>query len=119
MVALSLQPRLPDDAHRTSAAGHCAKSFTSAIPRLVEAVLRGDSQSPSNDPLSRCVPGVFLERERFAGLGNDFTPASPASIDAGMDRRFSGLVLLVELGTDADFYVMAPPEECHGSLSFA
>jgi hypothetical protein len=62
---------------------------------------------------------VFLERERFAGLGNDFTPASPASIDAGMDRRFSGLVLLVELGTDADFYVMAPPEECHGSLSFA
>jgi hypothetical protein len=85
----------------------------------VGVVLRGDSQSPSNDPLSRCVPGVFLERERFAGLGNDFTPASPASIDAGMERRFSGLVLLVELGTDADFYVMAPPEECHGSRSFA
>jgi hypothetical protein len=54
---------------------------------------------------------MFLERERFAGLGNDFTPASPASIDAGMDRRFSGLVLLVKLRTDADFYVMAPPEE--------
>jgi hypothetical protein len=62
---------------------------------------------------------VFLERERLAGLGNDFTPASPASIDAGMDWRFSGLVLLIELGTDADFYVMAPPEECHCSLSFA
>jgi hypothetical protein len=36
-----------------------------------------------------------------------------------MDRRFSGLVLLVELRTDADFYVIAAPEECHGSLSFA
>jgi hypothetical protein len=62
---------------------------------------------------------VLRQRERLGGLGNDFTSASSASIDAGMDRRFSGLVLLIELGTDADFYVMAPPEECHGSLSFA
>jgi hypothetical protein len=36
-----------------------------------------------------------------------------------MDRRFSGFVFLVELRTDADFYVIAAPEECHGSLSFA
>jgi hypothetical protein len=36
-----------------------------------------------------------------------------------MDRRCSGLVFLVELRTDADFYVIAAPEECHGSLSFA
>ncbi|MGE3779828.1 MAG: hypothetical protein AB7F89_21755 [Pirellulaceae bacterium] len=82
-------------------------------------MLRGDGQSPSNDPLSRCVPGVFLRRERFGGVGNDFTPASPASIDAGMDGRFSGPVFPVELRADADFYVIAAPEECHGSLSFA
>jgi hypothetical protein len=36
-----------------------------------------------------------------------------------MDRRFAGPVFLVELRTDADFYVIAAPEECHGSLSFA
>jgi hypothetical protein len=36
-----------------------------------------------------------------------------------MARRFSGLVLLVELRTDADFYVIAALEECHGSPSFA
>jgi hypothetical protein len=57
---------------------------------------------------------MFLQRERSGGLGNDFTSACPASIDAGMDRRLSGLVFLVELRTDADFYVIAAPEECHG-----
>jgi hypothetical protein len=80
---------------------------------------RGDSKSPANYPLSRRVPGVFVQRERSGGLGNDFTSASPASIDAGMERRLSGPVFLVELRTDADFYVIAAPEECHGSLSFA
>ena len=50
--------------------------------RSVGVVPRGDSQSPSNCSLSRRVPGVFVQWERFGGLGNDFTSASPASVDA-------------------------------------
>jgi len=61
---------------------------------------------------------VFLQRQRFKGLGNDFASASPASIDARMVGGFSGLILPVELRTDADFYVIAAPKECHGSPSF-
>ena len=78
-------------------------------------LLRGDGQSPANCPLSRRVPGVALQRKRFGGLGNDFASASAASIDARMVRCFSRLVLLVELRTAADFYVIAAPEERHGS----
>ena len=80
--------------------------------------LRGDGQTPSNCPLSRRMLGVLLQRKRFEGLGNDFASASPASIDARMIRGFSGLILLVELRTNADFYVIAAPKECHGSPSF-
>ena len=80
-------------------------------------LLRGDGQSPANCALSRRVPGVALKRKRFGGLGNDFASASAASIDARMAGCFSGLVLLVELRTAADFYVIAPPEERHRSSS--
>ena len=80
--------------------------------------LCGDGQSPANSPLSRRVPGVVLQRKRLRGLGNDFASTSAASIDAGMVRCFSGLVLLVELRTDADFYVIAAPKDRHGSPSF-
>ena len=81
-------------------------------------LLRRDGQPPSNCPLSRRVPGVVLQRKRFGGLGNDFASASAASIDARMVGCFSGPVLLVELRTAADFYVIAPPEERHRSSSF-
>jgi hypothetical protein len=79
--------------------------------------LRGDGQPPSNCPLSRRVLGMVLQRKRCGGLGNDFASASAASIDARMVGFFSGLVLLVELRTVADFYVVAAPEERHGSPS--
>jgi hypothetical protein len=82
-------------------------------------LLRSDSQSPSNCPLRGRVPGVFVQRKWLGGIGNSFTSAPEASIDASSDGRFSGLVLLVELRTDADFYVVATLEECHGSPSFA
>ena len=62
--------------------------------------------------------GVFVQRKRFGGVGNNFTPAAPASIDARPDGYFSGPILLVELGTDADFHVVATLEECHGSPLF-
>jgi hypothetical protein len=62
---------------------------------------------------------VLLQRERSGGLGNDLTSASLASIDAGMVGRFSGHVFLVERRADADLYVVAALEECHGSPSFA
>jgi hypothetical protein len=61
---------------------------------------------------------VFVRRKWFGGVGNYFTSAPAASIDTRSDGRFSGLVLLVELRTDADFYVVATLEECHGSPSF-
>jgi hypothetical protein len=80
--------------------------------------LRSDGQSPSNCPLRRRVLGVVLYRKRSRGLGNDFASASAASIDARIVRCFAGLVLLVELRTDADFYVIAAPKERHGSSSF-
>ena len=86
---------------------------------LVRFLLRSDSQSPSNCTLSRRVPGVFVQRKWSGGVGNGLTSAPAASIDASSDGRFSGLVLLVELRTDADFYVVAMLEECHGSPSFA
>ena len=60
--------------------------------------------------------GVFLQRERFEGLGNDFASASPASIDARMARCFSGPILFVERRADADFYVIAAPKERHTTL---
>ena len=85
--------------------------------RSVRFLLRSDSQSPSNCTLSRRVLGVFVQRKWSGGVGNYFTSAPAASIDAGPDRRFSGLVLLVELRTDADFYVVATLEERHGSPS--
>jgi hypothetical protein len=85
----------------------------STCPRLVRFVLRGDGQSPSNWPLGRRVPWVSICRERLGGLGDDLTATSPASIDSRMNRRFSGSVLFVELRTDADFYVVAAPEQRH------
>src|SRR3954467_793091 len=85
---------------------------------LVWFFLRGDGQTPSNCPLSRRVLGVVLQGKRLEGLGNDFASASTASIDARMVRRFSGLIFLVEIPTDADFYVIAAPKERHGSPSF-
>ena len=72
------------------------------IVRLVRSLLRGDSQSPSNCTLSRRVPGVLVQRKWFGGVGNCFTSAPAASIGASSDGRFSGLVLLVELRTEAD-----------------
>jgi len=86
--------------------------------RLVRFRLRSDSQSPSNCTLSRRVPGVFVQRKRSGGVGNDFTAAPAASIDARPNGRFSGPILLVELRTDADFHVVATLEECHGSPLF-
>ncbi len=83
--------------------------------RSVRFLLRGDSQSPSNCTLSRRVPGVFVQRKWFRGVGNCFTSAPAASIDASSEGRFSGLVLPVEFRTNADFYVIATLEECHGS----
>jgi hypothetical protein len=65
------------------------------------------------------VPGVFVQRKWFGGVGNDLASAPTAPIDASSEGRFAGLVLLVELRTDADFYVVATLEECHGSPSFA
>jgi len=65
------------------------------------------------------MPGVFLRRERLIGLGHDLTSTSPASIDARMEGCFVRLVLLVELRTDTDFYVIAAPEQRHESSSFA
>jgi hypothetical protein len=62
---------------------------------------------------------MFVQRKWFRGVGNYFTSAPAASIDARSDGRFSGLILLVEFRTDADFYVVATLEECHGSPSFA
>ena len=64
------------------------------------------------------MPGVFVQRKCLGGVGNCFTSAPAASIDAGSDGRFSGLIFLVELRTDADFYVVATLKECHGSPSF-
>ena len=81
-------------------------------------LLRGDSQPPSNRPLSGQVPGVFVHRKRLGGIGDGFTTTPAASIDAGSAGRVSGLILLVELRTDADFYVVATLEECHESPSF-
>ena len=86
--------------------------------RLVRFLLRGDSQSPSNCALSRQVPGVLVQRKRFRGVGDCFAATPGASIDARSDGRFSGLILLVELRTDADFYVIAAPKERHGRRSF-
>ena len=87
------------------------RSFS--VGGLVWLFLRGDGQPPSNCPLSRRVLGMVLQRKRFGGLGNDFASASAASIDAGVVGCFAGLVLLVELRTDADFYVIAAPKERH------
>jgi hypothetical protein len=61
---------------------------------------------------------VFVQRKRSGGVGHDFTAAAAASIDTRTDGRFSGLILLVELRTDADFHVVATLEECHGSPLF-
>jgi hypothetical protein len=61
---------------------------------------------------------VFVQRQWSGGVGNDFTAAPAASIDARPDGRFSGPILLVELRTDADFHVVATLEECHGSALF-
>jgi hypothetical protein len=89
------------------------------IVLLVRFLLRSNSQSPSNCPLSPRVPGVFVQRQWSGAVGNGLTSAPAASIDASSDGRFSGLVLLVELRTDADFYVVATLEERHGSPSVA
>jgi len=94
-------------------------SSANASARRVGFLLRGDGKSPANWPLSRRVPGVVLRRKRFEGLGNDFASAPMASIDARMGGRFSGRILLVELRTEADFYVVAAPKDRHGSPSFA
>jgi hypothetical protein len=87
--------------------------------RLVRFRLRSDSQAPSNGALSWRVPGVLVQRKWFRGVGNCFTSTPAASIDARSEGRFSGLIFLVELRTDADFYVVAAPEECHRRPSFA
>jgi hypothetical protein len=84
----------------------------------VRFLLDSDSQSPSNVTLSRRVRGVFVQRKWFGGVGNNFTPAAAASIDARPDGYFSGPILLVELRTDADFHVVATLEECHASPLF-
>ena len=102
---------------RLRALGHWQVDAGAQSSRLVGGWLRGDSQSPSNCPLGRRVLGMVLQRERFKRLGNDFATASPASIDARMAGCFSGLVLLVERRTGADFYVIAAPKECHGPPS--
>jgi hypothetical protein len=94
-------------------------SASKVFVRSVRFLLRRDRQSPSNCPLSRRVPGVFVQRQWPGGVGDGFTSAPAASIDTSADGRFSGLVLLVELRTDADFYVVATLEERHGSPSFA
>jgi hypothetical protein len=60
---------------------------------------------------------MFLGRERLIGLGNDLTSASAASIDARMDRHFFGPVFSVEFRTDADFHIIAAPEQRHESSS--
>ena len=101
-----------------SRVGHWQADAGAQSSRLMGGWLRGDSQSPSNCPLGRRVLGMLLQRERFKRLGNDFATASPASIDARMAGCFSGLVLLVERRTGADFYVIAAPKECHGPPSF-
>jgi hypothetical protein len=62
--------------------------------------------------------GMVLKRQRLKRFGNDFASASLASINPGMARRFSGSIFLVELRTDADFYVIAAPKERHGRPSF-
>src|SRR5258708_33978142 len=62
---------------------------------------------------------MFLGRERLVGLGNDLTSASAASIDARMDRHFFGPVFPVELRTDADFHIIAAPEQRHESSAYA
>jgi hypothetical protein len=80
---------------------------------LVRFVLSSDSQSPSNRPLGRRVPRVFLRRERFIGLGNNLTSTSPASKDARIDRCFFGPILLVEFRTNADFHVIAASKQRH------
>ena len=64
------------------------------------------------------MPGVFFQRKWFGGVGNNFTSAAAASIDARPNGYFSGPILLVELRTDADFHVVATLEECHGSPLF-
>ena len=94
-------------------------SESKVLVRSVRVLLRSDSQSPSNRPLSRRVPGVLVQRKWLGGVGNCFTSAPTAPIDASSDGRFAGLVLLVEFRTDADFHVVATLEECHGSPSFA
>ena len=94
-------------------------SESKVFARSVRVLLRSDGQSPSNRPLSRRVPGVLVQRKWLGGIGNGFTSAPAASIDASADGRFTRLVLLVELRTDADFHVVATLEECHGSPSFA
>jgi len=63
--------------------------------------------------------GMLVQRKWLGGLGTDFTSAAAASIDASADGRFTRIVLLVELRTDADFHVGATLEECYGSPSFA
>jgi hypothetical protein len=61
---------------------------------------------------------MFVQRKWLGGVGNCFTSAPAASIDARSDGRFSGFIFLVELRTDADFYVIAAPKERHGIPSF-
>ena len=92
---------------------HGLVTTSGSVVRLVRFLLRGDSQSPSNRALRRRVPGVFVQRKRSRGIGNGFTSAAAASIDARPEGRLSGLILPVELRTDADFHVVATLEECH------
>jgi hypothetical protein len=61
---------------------------------------------------------VFLQRQRLGGIGHDFASTSSASIDARMLGRFSGPILPIEVRTDADFHIIAAPEECHRSSSW-
>jgi hypothetical protein len=61
---------------------------------------------------------MFPQRQRLGGVGDDFTSASPASIDARMLGRISRTILPVEVRTDADFHIVAAPEECHRSSSW-
>jgi hypothetical protein len=113
MLRIPLLEALRETASSTLLGYWCADAGTQLFARLVWFWLRGDSQTPSNYPLSWRMLGVFLQRERFEGLGNDFASAAPASIDARMARCFSGPILFVERRTDADFYVIAAPKERH------
>ena len=65
------------------------------------------------------MPGVFVQRKRFKRRRQLLPHPHPLHRRCRSDGRFSGFVFLVELRTDADFDVVAAPEECYGRPSFA